>query len=157
MAKRVLPASDDFTYQVAVEDHFAIIDMEKPNGLLPDGHILEKLAILFNALRGEYTPVLDMTGLSAITNDVVDFVTAFAELGASIILDPSSEIEINGKLPPDMPVITGRKLSPIGAAWAAAAAASSRQKIDQTLLSMIDDGERRDWASFPGYVVRWGD
>lgn len=78
---------DDWSLSVAVEDRFVIFGMNKTNGMLPDGDVLDGLIAAFSPLRSNYQPLLDLGDLDVLTTDVMAFVGGWAEHGVNIIVD----------------------------------------------------------------------
>lgn len=75
------------TFSVAVEDRFVIFRLEKPDGLLPEGELAEDIIASFRPLKTQYSPLLDLTGVTSITSDLMDFARQWSREGASVIVD----------------------------------------------------------------------
>jgi hypothetical protein len=78
---------EDPSFSVAVEDRFVIFRLNKPDGLLPEGSIVDDIIRSFRPLKARYTPLLDLSGVTHITNDLLDFASQWRKEGANVIVD----------------------------------------------------------------------
>lgn len=78
---------DHWSVNLAIEDKFAIFGLDKPNGLLPEQDLLDGLIASFYPLRNIYVPLLDLGNVSEVTSDILDFVEAWSDFGAKVIVD----------------------------------------------------------------------
>jgi hypothetical protein len=109
--KRKLNPIDDWSLSIAAEDRYVLIDMNKPEGLLPTGSDAEELLVgCFKEICDRYQPILDLGNLNdqqieanPLTDDILDFVKFWAEqLNVTIISDPSQD-ELLEKWPRHLP------------------------------------------------------